>query len=148
MRTLRSHLALVILLVASPAVGQNTQPVSDQSATRPYHMLILGDSISWGLGLKTKNKAGSRNPTSPQEKSPSCQNIFSQNPSMRGHWCLCPFVPGSSAQKIHAAPFLCFSRGESNPRCSRRVRAPRYMFANKHCVMSDSSQPCLGRLVL
>lgn len=57
MRTLRSHLALVILLVASPAVGQNTQPVSDQSATRPYHMLVLGDSISWGQGLKTENKA-------------------------------------------------------------------------------------------
>jgi hypothetical protein len=31
-------------------------------------MLILGDSISWGQGLKTKNKAGSRNPTSPQEQ--------------------------------------------------------------------------------
>src|SRR5918992_1274006 len=57
MRTFRTYVGLVVLLVASPAVGQTTQPVSDQSATRPYHMLVLGDSISWGQGLKTENKS-------------------------------------------------------------------------------------------
>src|SRR5688500_15699011 len=57
MKILRSYLALLIILVALPAVAQRTQPVSDQSATRPYHMLVLGDSISWGQGLKTENKS-------------------------------------------------------------------------------------------
>src|SRR5437763_6653430 len=59
-----------------------------------------------------------------------------------------PFVSGSSAQKIHWAPFACFSRGDNNPRCSSRWRAPRYTCANKHCVMSDVSQPLWGRPVL
>jgi len=59
-----------------------------------------------------------------------------------------PLVSGSSAQKAQAAPFSCFSRGESNPRCSSIVRAPRYIFANKHCGISDNVHPCCERLVL
>jgi lysophospholipase L1-like esterase len=57
MRTLSTYLALVVLLIASPAVGQTTQAPSDQSATRPYNMLVLGDSISWGQGLKKEGKS-------------------------------------------------------------------------------------------
>src|SRR6266550_5793409 len=37
---------------------------------------------------------------------------------LRVDYFLRPFVSGSSAQKIHCAPFACFSRDESNPRCS------------------------------
>jgi lysophospholipase L1-like esterase len=57
MRTLSTYLALVVLLFASPAVAQTNQSPSDQSATRPYHMLVLGDSISWGQGLKPERKS-------------------------------------------------------------------------------------------
>src|SRR6266540_896084 len=67
---------------------------------------------------------------------------------LRGEYFLCPFVSGSSAQNIHCAPLACCSRGESNPRCSSKVRASRYIFAKRHCVTSDNSQPCFERPVL
>jgi lysophospholipase L1-like esterase len=57
MRTLSTYLALVVLLVASPAVGQTNRIPSDRSVTRPYQMLVLGDSISWGQGLKKEGKS-------------------------------------------------------------------------------------------
>ncbi|HEV8369514.1 MAG TPA: hypothetical protein VGQ39_16280 [Pyrinomonadaceae bacterium] len=48
--------ACVVLSVVSGALGQNPQSESDQRATRPFNMLVLGDSILWGQGLKTENK--------------------------------------------------------------------------------------------
>jgi len=69
-------------------------------------------------------------------------------PPISRRYSLRPLGSGFSAQKIHFAPFACFTGGESNPRCSSEERARRYMFANKHCVMSDSSHPCSEKLVL
>src|ERR1041385_2939269 len=57
MRTLSTNVALAVLLVASPVAGQTNQTPSDQSIIRPYQMLVLGDSISWGQGLKKEGKS-------------------------------------------------------------------------------------------
>jgi len=47
----------VVLLVASAVFCQNPQNASDQRNTRPLNMLVLGDSILWGQGLKTEHKS-------------------------------------------------------------------------------------------
>jgi hypothetical protein len=47
----------VVLLVASEVFGQNSQVTSDYRAARPLNMLVLGDSILWGQGLKTEHKS-------------------------------------------------------------------------------------------
>jgi lysophospholipase L1-like esterase len=53
----RSVLAATLLLVATATtICQEVQPASNQS-NRPLQMLVLGDSILWGQGLKTENKA-------------------------------------------------------------------------------------------
>jgi lysophospholipase L1-like esterase len=49
--------ACVVLLVVSGALGQNPQSEPEQRATRSLNMLVLGDSILWGQGLKTEHKA-------------------------------------------------------------------------------------------
>jgi lysophospholipase L1-like esterase len=56
-KTLKIHAALIVLLVVLPAPGQQVEEVSYTSDTKPYHMLVLGDSITWGQGLKKENKA-------------------------------------------------------------------------------------------
>lgn len=47
---------LLVVLIAATALGQNTQASLDQQP-RPFNLLVLGDSISWGQGLKTENKS-------------------------------------------------------------------------------------------
>ncbi|MBC8167461.1 MAG: SGNH/GDSL hydrolase family protein, partial [Bryobacteraceae bacterium] len=54
--------AIVIGILALAAVNSSfaQQPVPDSSksvARDPLHMLVLGDSIMWGQGLKTPDKA-------------------------------------------------------------------------------------------
>lgn len=50
-----SLLAVWIILVASPsALCQSVQ--SHKQDERPFHMLVLGDSILWGQGLKAERK--------------------------------------------------------------------------------------------
>jgi lysophospholipase L1-like esterase len=49
--------ACVALLVATGVLGQNPQTASDQRTTQPLNMLVLGDSILWGQGLKTEHKS-------------------------------------------------------------------------------------------
>jgi lysophospholipase L1-like esterase len=55
---MKTHLcaALVLVLIASTALCQNTQTSLDQQP-RPLNLLVLGDSISWGQGLKAENKS-------------------------------------------------------------------------------------------
>lgn len=48
----------VILILAFAASGQTTRPATDNSASkRELNMLVLGDSILWGQGLKQENKS-------------------------------------------------------------------------------------------
>src|SRR5438552_14226735 len=46
-----------ILLAASLALGQTNQNASLQPTDRPLNMLVLGDSILWGEGLKARHKS-------------------------------------------------------------------------------------------
>lgn len=51
-------LAAIILISCGAARAQNPQPSAiEKSAPRPLNMLVLGDSISWGQGLKDEHKA-------------------------------------------------------------------------------------------
>ena len=51
----RSFLAVTLLLLtASVGLSQDTQ--NNQRSSRPLQMLVLGDSILWGQGLKTEHK--------------------------------------------------------------------------------------------
>jgi lysophospholipase L1-like esterase len=54
-RNKRSFLAVaLVVLTASVTSSQQTQ--NNRSSNRPLEMLVLGDSISWGQGLKTEQK--------------------------------------------------------------------------------------------
>jgi lysophospholipase L1-like esterase len=57
MKILKTEVALLVLLVALPAMGQQTPSASPPSDAKTYHMLVLGDSITWGQGLKKEHKA-------------------------------------------------------------------------------------------
>jgi lysophospholipase L1-like esterase len=46
--------ALLALLIVFPASGQQVPATPD---AKPYHLLVLGDSITWGQGLKKEHKA-------------------------------------------------------------------------------------------
>lgn len=47
-----------LILLSSPAIyGQDPPAASDDIAARPLNLLVLGDSISWGQGLKDEHKA-------------------------------------------------------------------------------------------
>ncbi len=50
-RNKRSFLA-VILLLLNAAVGLSQETQNNQRSSRPLQMLVLGDSILWGQGLK------------------------------------------------------------------------------------------------
>ena len=54
-RNKRTFLA-VILLLLNAAVGLSQEPQNNQRSSRPLQMLVLGDSILWGQGLKTEHK--------------------------------------------------------------------------------------------
>jgi len=49
-------LAALLLVFSQGTLGQSTQPALDESP-REFNMLVLGDSILWGQGLKEKNKS-------------------------------------------------------------------------------------------
>jgi len=50
-----------IFLISASAVGQNLPPgAGDNPPARPINMLVLGDSITWGQGLKDEHKAWHR----------------------------------------------------------------------------------------
>jgi lysophospholipase L1-like esterase len=49
-------LAAIILLSSATTRAQNP-PVTEKSSLRPLNMLVLGDSIAWGQGLKDEHKA-------------------------------------------------------------------------------------------
>ena len=51
-------LAAIIFISSASVRAQNPQPAAtEKSAPRPLNMLVLGDSISWGQGLKDEHKA-------------------------------------------------------------------------------------------
>jgi len=51
-------LAAVIFVSALPAYSQSPQPVSEvKSDERQFNLLVLGDSIAWGQGLRDEHKA-------------------------------------------------------------------------------------------
>jgi hypothetical protein len=56
--TKRSLIALAAIVLFSSAVwAQNSQHSSPDKPVRPLNMLVLGDSIAWGQGLKDEHKA-------------------------------------------------------------------------------------------
>jgi lysophospholipase L1-like esterase len=46
----------LILIAASTTVCQQVQTANDRQSARPLNLLVLGDSILWGQGLKTEHK--------------------------------------------------------------------------------------------
>lgn len=51
-------LAAIIFISALPVYGQSPQPVSEvKSDARQFNLLVLGDSIPWGQGLRDEHKA-------------------------------------------------------------------------------------------
>lgn len=46
-----------VVLAAATVFSQDTKSSADQQTGRPLNMLVLGDSILWGQGLKTENKS-------------------------------------------------------------------------------------------
>src|SRR5207253_998776 len=49
--------SLFLVLAVPTAFYQNSQTQVDQRTDRPLNMLVLGDSILWGQGLKTEHKS-------------------------------------------------------------------------------------------
>ena len=47
-------LAAIIFIASLPVSGQSTQP---PTADRQFNLLVLGDSIAWGQGLRDEHKA-------------------------------------------------------------------------------------------
>src|SRR5947209_17852542 len=54
---LNVSVAFALVLAASNVFCQNTQTSTDGHAARPLNMLVLGDSILWGQGLKAEHKS-------------------------------------------------------------------------------------------
>ncbi|MEK6333957.1 MAG: SGNH/GDSL hydrolase family protein [Acidobacteriota bacterium] len=50
-------LAATFLFSLATAQAQNSQPAASETTARPLNMLVLGDSIAWGQGLKDEHKA-------------------------------------------------------------------------------------------
>ena len=51
--------ALILIAVAIPAPGQVRDPASSENKTtelEPLNLLVLGDSIMWGQGLRDRDK--------------------------------------------------------------------------------------------
>src|SRR5437868_14173868 len=46
-------LAAVVFIFSLPVYGQSIRPAAD----RQFNLLVLGDSISWGQGLRDEHKA-------------------------------------------------------------------------------------------
>ena len=54
---LNLSVACAVVLAASTVFCQNTQTSPAQQAARPLNMLVLGDSILWGQGLRAEHKS-------------------------------------------------------------------------------------------
>src|SRR2546421_6280188 len=54
---LNFYAAFALVLAASNVFDQNTRTTPNQQAARPLNMLVLGDSIIWGQGLKSEHKS-------------------------------------------------------------------------------------------
>jgi lysophospholipase L1-like esterase len=54
---LNLSVVLAVVLTASTVFGQNNRTAPAPQSARPLNMLVLGDSISWGQGLKTEHKS-------------------------------------------------------------------------------------------
>src|SRR3989440_527695 len=54
---LNLSVACAVVLAASNVFDQNTRTTPNQQAARPLNMLVLGDSIIWGQGLKAEHKS-------------------------------------------------------------------------------------------
>ena len=57
MKNLIIPAALLVILLTLPALSQQSSSVSFPTNSQPYNLLILGDSITWGQGLKKEHKA-------------------------------------------------------------------------------------------
>jgi len=57
MKTAKLNAALLVVVAAIPIPGQQAVPVSNPADAEPYDMLVLGDSITWGQGLRKEHKA-------------------------------------------------------------------------------------------
>ncbi len=55
-RKLHLLTTLFLFLAVSTSLSQTVQTSSDHKASRPLHILVLGDSILWGQGLKQDHK--------------------------------------------------------------------------------------------
>jgi hypothetical protein len=49
--------AFAVVLAASNVFCQNAQTSTDRQAARPLNMLVLGDSVLWGQGLKAEHNS-------------------------------------------------------------------------------------------
>jgi lysophospholipase L1-like esterase len=53
-----NYFAVCLILLAAPTIlCQETKSASDSQVTRPLNLLVLGDSILWGQGLKAEHKS-------------------------------------------------------------------------------------------
>jgi len=50
-------LLVIVLFSFSAAIQGQTAPAADRNAPRDFNLLVLGDSILWGQGLKTEHKS-------------------------------------------------------------------------------------------
>ena len=50
-------LAAIFLISSLPVCGQSPQPAADDKSEREFNLLVLGDSIAWGQGLRDDHKA-------------------------------------------------------------------------------------------
>ena len=52
-------LAAIIFISSLPVNGQDPQPAANDKSEREFNLLVLGDSITWGQGLRDDHKAWS-----------------------------------------------------------------------------------------
>lgn len=53
-----NYFAICLILLAAPTIpGQEIRKADDQQVARPLNLLVLGDSILWGQGLKAEHKS-------------------------------------------------------------------------------------------
>src|SRR5438552_5892581 len=50
-------LAAIVFISSLPVYGQNPQPAANDKSERVFNLLVLGDSITWGQGLRDDHKA-------------------------------------------------------------------------------------------
>ena len=55
--TILAALAAIVFISSLPVYGQSPQPTANAQSERDLNLLVLGDSIAWGQGLKDDHKA-------------------------------------------------------------------------------------------